>query len=94
MFDTRTRLFFFACLKDAALKKNRLQRRPKSGGSSSATLCLKNIIFRLLTEEVGRKSSSISVLDQEKSALIRELFQARSKLRQAEMGGDGEITFM
>jgi hypothetical protein len=47
----------------------------------------------MLTEEVGRKSNSISVLDQEKSALIRELFQARSKLRQAELG-DGETTFM
>ena len=54
MLDTRTRLLFFACLKDAAraaiknaapapdsdLQKNwlRLQSRPKSGGSGSATL--------------------------------------------------------
>ena len=54
MFDTRTRLFFFACLNDAAgaalksaapapgsdQQKNRLRLRPKSGGSGSATLPL------------------------------------------------------
>ena len=45
MFDTRTRLFFFACQKEtagAALEKaerlrptkNRLRLRPKSGGSA------------------------------------------------------------
>ena len=39
MFDTRTRLFFFACQKDAVgtasrsgHKKNRLRLHPKSGG--------------------------------------------------------------
>ena len=50
MFDTRTKLFFFACLKDAAgaalksaapapgsdQQKNRLRLRPKSGGSSGS----------------------------------------------------------
>ena len=52
MFDTRTRLFCFACLKDAAgaraplksaapapgsdQQKNRLRSRPKSGGSSGS----------------------------------------------------------
>ena len=30
---------------------------------------------KLLTEEVSKKSQAITVLDQEKSALIRELFQ-------------------
>jgi len=50
---------------------------------------------KLLTEEVGKKSNSITLLDQEKGALIRELFQARSRVRQAELGdGAGEATFM
>jgi len=48
---------------------------------------------RLLTEEVGSKSQAISVLDQEKSALIRDLFQARARVRQAELG-EAEATFM
>ena len=33
------------------------------------------LTLRLLTEEVGSKSQAISILDQEKSALIRDLFQ-------------------
>ena len=33
------------------------------------------LLLRLLTDEVGAKSQAISVLDQEKSALIRDLFQ-------------------
>jgi len=50
---------------------------------------------KLLTEEVGKKSTAITVLDQEKGALIRELFQARARVRQAEIGdGNGESTFM
>lgn len=50
---------------------------------------------KLLTEEVGKKSNAITVLDQEKGALIRELFQARSRVRQAEMNDpSGEATFM
>ena len=48
---------------------------------------------RLLTEEVGRKCQNITVLDQEKSALIRDLFQARARVRQAELN-EGEATFM
>jgi len=48
---------------------------------------------RLLTEEVGSKSQAISILDQEKSALIRDLFQARARVRQAELG-EAEATFM
>ena len=54
IFDTRTRISFFACLKDAdraALKnaapapgsdqqKNRIRLRPKSGGSSSSSATL------------------------------------------------------
>jgi len=48
---------------------------------------------RLLTDEVGAKSQAISVLDQEKSALIRDLFQARARVRQAELG-EAEATFM
>ena len=32
-------------------------------------------MLRLLTEEVGKKSNAITLLDQEKGALIRELFQ-------------------
>lgn len=48
---------------------------------------------RLLTEEVGKKCNAITVLDQEKSALIRDLFQARARVRQAEMG-EAEATFM
>merc|ERR1712098_1043412 len=48
---------------------------------------------RLLTEEVSKKCKAISVLDQEKSALIRDLFQARARLRQAELN-EAEATFM
>jgi len=48
---------------------------------------------RLLTDEVSKKCNAISILDQEKSALIRDLFQARSRLRHAEMN-DAEATFM
>lgn len=48
---------------------------------------------RLLTEEVGKKSTAITVLDQEKSALIRELFQSRARVRQAELN-EAEATFM
>jgi len=48
---------------------------------------------RQLTEEVGAKSQAISILDQEKSALIRDLFQARARVRQAELG-EAEATFM
>ena len=48
---------------------------------------------KLLTEEVGKKCTSITVLEQEKSALIRELFQARSRVRQTELN-EGEATFM
>ena len=33
------------------------------------------LTLRQLTEEVGAKSQAISILDQEKSALIRDLFQ-------------------
>ena len=33
------------------------------------------LLLRLLTEEVGKKSNAITLLDQEKGALIRELFQ-------------------
>ena len=36
---------------------------------------------RMLTEEVGRKSNHITNLEQEKSALIKQLFQARSAAR-------------
>ena len=32
---------------------------------------------KLLTEEVSKKAHSITILDQEKSALIRDLFQVR-----------------
>jgi len=49
---------------------------------------------KLLTEEVGNKSTAIAVLDQEKGALIRELFQARARVRQAEFSDVGEATFM
>ena len=48
---------------------------------------------RLLTEEVSKKSKAMTVLDQEKSALIRDLFQARARLRQAELN-EAEATFM
>ena len=48
---------------------------------------------RLLTEEVSKKCTAITVLDQEKSALIRELFQARSRVRKTEVG-EAEATFM
>lgn len=48
---------------------------------------------RLLTDEVSKKCKAIAVLDQEKSALIRDLFQARARLRQAELN-EGEATFM
>jgi len=48
---------------------------------------------RMLTEEVSKKSTAITVLDQEKSALIRELFQARARVRQAELN-EAEATFM
>lgn len=48
---------------------------------------------RLLTDEVSKKCKAISVLDQEKSALIRDLFQARARLRQAELN-EAEATFM
>ena len=48
---------------------------------------------RLLTEEVSKKSRAMTVLDQEKSALIRDLFQARARLRQAELN-EAEATFM
>ncbi len=34
-----------------------------------------------LTEEVGAKSNQITNLEQEKSALIRQLFQARSNVK-------------
>ena len=37
-------------------------------------------VCRLLTEEVGRKATAMSVLDQEKSALIRDLFQVSGTL--------------
>ena len=48
---------------------------------------------RLLTEEVSKKCTAMTVLDQEKSALIRDLFQARARLRQAELN-EAEATFM
>ena len=48
---------------------------------------------RMLTDEVSKKCKAISVLDQEKSALIRDLFQARARLRQAELN-EAEATFM
>lgn len=48
---------------------------------------------RMLTDEVSKKCKSIAVLDQEKSALIRDLFQARARLRQAELN-EAEATFM
>merc|ERR550532_2042854 len=48
---------------------------------------------RLLTEEVSKKSRAMTVLDQEKSALIRDLFQARARLRQVELN-EAEATFM
>lgn len=48
---------------------------------------------RLLTDEVSKKCNAISILDQEKSALIRDLFQARSRLRHAELN-EAEATFM
>jgi hypothetical protein len=48
---------------------------------------------RMLTEEVSKKCTSITVLDQEKSALIRELFQARARVRKAEIH-EAEATFM
>ena len=50
-------------------------------------------LFRLLTDEVSKKCNAISILDQEKSALIRDLFQARSRLRHAELN-EAEATFM
>merc|ERR1712013_42893 len=48
---------------------------------------------RMLTEEVSKKCTSITVLDQEKSALIRGLFQARARARKAEIN-EAEATFM
>ena len=48
---------------------------------------------RMLTEEVSKKCTAMTVLDQEKSALIRDLFQARARLRQAELN-EAEATFM
>jgi len=48
---------------------------------------------RMLTEEVSKKCTAITVLDQEKSALIRELFQARARARKAEIN-EAEATFM
>ena len=50
-------------------------------------------LLRLLTDEVSKKCNAISILDQEKSALIRDLFQARSRLRHAELN-EAEATFM
>ena len=66
MFDTRTRLFFFACLKDAAgaalkkaapaptpgsdPKKNRLRLRPKSAGSRRFRLRLRNTAPRMMQQ--------------------------------------------
>ena len=41
----------------------------------------------MLTEEVGKKSNFITNLEQEKSALIKQLFQARSLLRPASAMG-------
>jgi len=49
---------------------------------------------KLLTEEVSKKSNAITVLDQEKGALIRELFQARSRHRQDKADYNPEGTFM
>jgi len=49
---------------------------------------------KLLTEEVSKKSNAITVLDQEKGALIRELFQARSRARQDKADYNPEGTFM
>ena len=49
--------------------------------------------FRMLTEEVSKKCTAITVLDQENSALIRELFQARARVRQAELN-EAEATFV
>ncbi|XP_076046310.1 suppressor APC domain-containing protein 2 [Oratosquilla oratoria] len=45
----------------------------------------------LLTEEVSKKSDRITVLEREKAALLRELFQARSQQRQT---SSGDSTFM
>ena len=47
------------------------------GKKSNITLLnqLITLLLRLLTEEVGKKSNAITLLDQEKGALIRELFQ-------------------
>ena len=47
----------------------------------------------MLTEEVSKKCTAITVLDQENSALIRELFQARARVRQAELN-EAEATFV
>jgi len=49
---------------------------------------------KLLTEEVSKKSNAITVLDQEKGALIRELFQTRSRARQDKADYNPEGTFM
>ena len=67
MFDTRTRLFFFACLKDAAgaalksaaptpgsdQQKNRLRRRPKSASSSGSGSATLDIMNNLLNSSIG-----------------------------------------
>uniref|UniRef100_A0A1B6HNP1 Suppressor APC domain-containing protein n=1 Tax=Homalodisca liturata TaxID=320908 RepID=A0A1B6HNP1_9HEMI len=42
----------------------------------------------LLTEEVGKKSERISVLEREKAALLRELFQNRGQLRRSDVNPD------
>ena len=47
----------------------------------------------MLTDEVSKKCTAMTVLDQEKSALIRDLFQTRARLRQAELN-EAEATFM
>ena len=40
--------------------------------------CSEISFFQLLTEEVGKKGNFITNLEQEKSVLIKQLFQARS----------------
>ena len=49
---------------------------------------------RLLTEEVSMKSEKITILEREKSALIRELFQSRSNPTQKSSDDIEDNTFM
>nr|CAG4641826.1 EOG090X08VB [Eurycercus lamellatus] len=68
----------------ALADRNKLGNKP-AGNDDNSEEEVNRILRRLksqnhqLTEEVGRKSERITMLEKEKSSLIRELFQARSQ---------------